>query len=551
MSHKTHEDLVYAEWSSVNGRSPGEFSRGSNFRATWECKEGHTWNVSIKERNKGSRCPFCARYRCWPGFNDLKTTHPELSKQWDLEKNPDLPSEVLSGSTKKVWWIGGCGHSWEESPNARAHKNRGCPVCAGKRVQRGVNDLGTAHPELVEEWSPENLLSPFEVSAGSSKKVWWRCKKGHEWEALVHTRSKGTGCPYCSGRRVTPGVNDLLTKNPRIAKEWHPENEGDPYSTQWHSNKRVKWLCSKGHEWENTVTSRVFEDSGCRQCGFQGSSQAEQQVAEFVRSLGVEVKTHDRRVSRGFEYDLTAANPRVAIEFNGLYWHSEKHKNGNDYHLRKTRAAENAGYRLIHVWEDDWRDRREIVEKMIARKLGVSDEPRFNARSLQVTQLKAAQAREFLDSHHIQGFASGSWYGALKDGTGVRAVMVMKRRNNGDWELARYATSAIVRGGHSKLLKAFIREQDPRRIVTFADRGVSDGGLYKACGFAADGEIAPDYTYLFKNSRVHKFNFRKTRFRDDPNLKFEEGLTERQLADLNGLDRIYDAGKVRWVWSAV
>ena len=125
--------------------------------------------------------------------------------------------------------------------------------------------------------------------------------------------------------------------------------------------------------------------------------------------------------------------------------------------------------------------------------------------------------------------------------------MLFRSRGEGVWELSRYATAGLVRGGFTRLLTTFVKEHRPTQVVSFSDNTVSDGGVYEQAGFTRDGEIAPDYSYLVEGQRVHKFNYRLNRFRTDPDLKFEPGLTEKELADLNGLPRIYDAGKVRWV----
>ena len=246
---------------------------------------------------------------------------------------------------------------------------------------------------------------------------------------------------------------------------------------------------------------------------------------------------------------MTVPEKKVAIEFNGLYWHSEKFKERN-YHRDKALAAEKAGWRLIHVWEDDWRDKPEVVKKMLARKLGVSLEERLNARSLDVRTVPVTEARELLDANHIQGSGRGSVRLGLYRGGELVAVALFLHRKAGEWELTRYGSSCIVRGGFSKLLSAFVKNHEFDRLVTFSDTTVSDGGLYESLGFVLDGEIAPDYSYVVRGSREHKFGYRLKRFQNDPELTYRDGLTERQLAELNGLARIYDAGKIRWAWAS-
>lgn len=271
------------------------------------------------------------------------------------------------------------------------------------------------------------------------------------------------------------------------------------------------------------------------------TSMAETQVADFVRSLGVEIETGDRTLIKPMELDILIPARNVAVEFNGLFWHTESRKAAT-YHHTKWALCRAAGVQLIQVWEDDWRDRRPVVERMLRHKI-LGPDRRLGARQAQRVTLAKADADAFLAEYHIQGGAAGSHYrGLMHDGELV-AVAVFRSRSDGRGELTRYAASVAVTGGLSKLMKGLPYGE----LVTFADHCVSDGRLYEATGWRNDGELAPDYRYVVGGRREHKFGYRLKRFREDPALLWEEGLTERELADLNGLDRIWDAGKTRYV----
>ena len=134
--------------------------------------------------------------------NSLAEVHPELVSEWSERNLPLTPDDITFGSNKKVWWKGACGHEWQTSVKARSNGEK-CPICSGARVIAGINDLATLEPLLVKQWSKKNKIKPTEVSIGSHKKVIWRCKKGHEWEAAVKSRTiNKTGCPYCSHNKV-------------------------------------------------------------------------------------------------------------------------------------------------------------------------------------------------------------------------------------------------------------------------------------------------------------------------------------------------------------
>ena len=156
--------------------------------------------------------------------NSLAAVHPELVAEWSEKNLPLTPDSISFGSNKKVWWKGACGHEWQTSVKARSNGEK-CPICSGARVIAGINDLATLEPLLEKQWSKKNKIKPTEVSIGSHKKVIWRCKKGHEWEAAVKSRTiNKTGCPYCSHNKVLAGFNDLATLLPDIAAEWSDRN---------------------------------------------------------------------------------------------------------------------------------------------------------------------------------------------------------------------------------------------------------------------------------------------------------------------------------------
>ena len=153
----------------------------------------------------------------------------------------------------------------------------GCPFCAGRRVLLGFNDLSTTRPDLAAEWHPRKNgdLSPAAVSAWSNKKAWWACAQGHEWEARISSRAEGTGCPYCSGRRVVPGKGDLATLFPDLAAGWHPARNGElsPDRVGPGSRLKVWWVGECGREWRARVSDRVRSKGlSCPACNMKAAA---------------------------------------------------------------------------------------------------------------------------------------------------------------------------------------------------------------------------------------------------------------------------------------
>ncbi len=262
---------IAKEWNyEKNGiLKPEHFAANSHKKVWWKCKNGHEWQATIKERNNGNGCPYCAGKKVLNGYNDLQTANPTLAKEWNYEKNNRLsPMEATPNSHLKVWWKCKNGHEWQASIADR-HSGRGCPYCAGKKVLKGFNDLQTVNPNLATEWHHEknNGLTPADVTPNSHKTVWWKCNEGHEWQAIIGNRHKGNGCPYCAGQKVLKGTNDLQTVNPTLANEWNygKNKELTPADVLPNSNKKIWWKCSKGHEWQAKIQDRN-KGKGCPYC---------------------------------------------------------------------------------------------------------------------------------------------------------------------------------------------------------------------------------------------------------------------------------------------
>lgn len=251
------------------GLRPEEFRPGSNTPVWWKCSLGHSWKVSPNHRSRGSGCPYCAGKKVLEGFNDLKTLMPDVAKEWDYEKNGSLtPENVAMYSHKQVWWRCERDHSWKNYISNRTLHKHGCPYCTGQWAIKGENDLLTLNPELAAEWDYDRngSLKPEDVMPGSGKKVWWICEKGHSWMAVIYSR-KNNGCPVCAGRQALPGVNDLKTTMPEIAKEWDYEKNGNlrPEDVTAQSNRFVWWRCKNGHSWKAQVCCR-YNSNGCPKC---------------------------------------------------------------------------------------------------------------------------------------------------------------------------------------------------------------------------------------------------------------------------------------------
>lgn len=352
----TDPELV-AEWHpSKNAVTPTSVSRGTNQIVWWKCVNGHEWKSSISNRAcSGTGCPICSGKQALAGYNDFAFLYPSLAEEWHPTKNNGLlPSAVTKGSNKKVWWLGKCGHEWQNTIDHRVNRGDICPICSGQQVLAGYNDLATLCPDVAAEWHPtkNNGLLPSQVVKGSNRKAWWLGKCGHEWESPILSRTKqNSGCPYCANDLVLEGFNDLESQFPEIAKEWHPTKNGSllPSQIQYGSGKEVWWKCDKGHEWKIRVVNRTSYKTGCPYCHSQ-SSFPEQAILYYLRrDLQSDVLNRHKLQYKGekIEVDIYIPDIKVGIEYDGAYWHRTRQQKDEE----KNSKLEALGVKLIRVIE--------------------------------------------------------------------------------------------------------------------------------------------------------------------------------------------------------
>lgn len=253
--------------------TPADVSVNSSQKVWWRCEKGHLWQAQIRSRTSGSNCPVCANRVIIAGENDLASRYPNLAAEWNAEKNGDLqPTQVAAASNRKVWWRCEHGHEWEAKIYSRTIGKNGCPVCAGKILIPGINDLATNYPQIAAEWHPtlNGDLAPKDVMSFTGKRVWWLCERGHAYQAAISLRSgRNRGCPYCVNKKVLPGFNDLATLEPSVAAEWHPTLNGNmtPDMVTCGSQRKAWWICSEGHVWNAVISSRAASQKcGCPVC---------------------------------------------------------------------------------------------------------------------------------------------------------------------------------------------------------------------------------------------------------------------------------------------
>ena len=248
---------------------------GSTKKFWWRCSNGpdHEWEACVDKRTiKSTGCPCCAGRKI-SVTNSLVNNYPEIAKQWYPEKNDRDVSDVVAGSHARFWWkcTAGPDHKWQTSPHLRTSQSTKCPYCCNQKVSI-TNCLATISEKVTREWHPKKNgeLTPKDIIGTSDKSHWWKCVKGrdHEWKANTYQRTiNGVGCPYCAGKMVSV-TNSLINVNPEVAKQWHPEKNGEftPNNVTHGTAREVWWICDEGHEWKQKISYRTKYYDGCPEC---------------------------------------------------------------------------------------------------------------------------------------------------------------------------------------------------------------------------------------------------------------------------------------------
>ena len=307
--------------------------------------------------------------------------------------------------------------------------------------------------------------------------------------------------------------------------------------------------CPKHGDFEQRAGNHVHLENGCPKCVPGSTSKEEKNLLEFVsKHYHGEIVENDRKTLAGKEIDIFIPELLLGIEYHGIYWHLET-VHGRNYHYDKWATAKEKGIRLIQIYSTEWEQKRAILESKIINLFGNSK--KIMARKTNVVAVGRHDKNQFLTESHLQGPDSSKiWLGLEYLGELVAVMTFGPSRFNKEYkyELVRYCSKrgVTVTGGAGKLLSHF-RSGHPGSIVTYADKRYSEGEMYDAIGFRLDGETQPSFSYfnIRNNQLYNRMNFQKQFLKNMPG--YSDSLTEYEVMQLNGYDRIWDAGQYRYV----
>jgi hypothetical protein len=271
------------------------------------------------------------------------------------------------------------------------------------------------------------------------------------------------------------------------------------------------------------------------------------EISEFLTSHSIRHERNTRSIIPPKELDFYLPDYNLAIEFDGLYWHSDQFKD-RLYHSIKTKDCGVKGIQLLHIFEDEWADSSEFIKRKILHLCDKTPKKVIGARKLTIIESSKDDLSIFINSNHIQGMPPGaSHYLSVFHGDVIVAAVTLKKVDDEIIDMTRFCTDqqGTYPGLMSKIVSYIKKNYDYNSLITFADLRYSNGGVYIKSGFTEVGRLAADYFYVIRDKREHKFNLRKKsiekRFGISP-----EGKTESQMAEEAGLRKIYDCGKIKY-----
>lgn len=428
-----------------------------------------------------------------------------------------------------------------------------CTIC-GKLI-------GSKNAKLPQNEVKKRLLKlcnnkfdyNFEEYENTQKPLHFTCKKCNKtFVRDLNTLMYNSDCPFCKKNEISKSRTKTTEEFIEQCKHIYG-NLYDYSNTEYvASDKKITAKCNQCNKYFSVEANSHLQGHGCPN-HYRNKSKIEEEVFNYVKKIANSIVIENYRDNKEIkEIDIYVPSYKIGIEIDGLFWHNELNKE-KDYHLNKTIACEKNGIRLIHIFEDEWLYKQDILKSMLKNILGKTPN-KIYARKCVIKDVVTKEASDFLLKNHLQGKCGSSIKIGLYYNNELVSLMCFgKSRHfigNGktQWELLRFCNKldTTVVGGASKLLNYFIKTYNPEEIISYADRRWSNGNLYEKLGFVKYNESKPNYYYIIGQKRIYRFNLRKNVLIEKYGCPIE--MSEHDFCLSKKWYRIYDCGCLCYVW---
>ncbi|MCS7317296.1 MAG: hypothetical protein NZZ41_03110 [Candidatus Dojkabacteria bacterium] len=400
----------------------------------------------------------------------------------------------------------------------------------------------------------ENYYKYDKVTLENFRSKYWTiiCPEHGEFKQLKKEHLRGHKCYKCYVKSISYDY-DFFVKN-FVKKDSPISISRDDYVDY---NSISKFKCKK-HGYFYITPSKLVNrgiNYGCKKC-FANKSLWEEEVKLFLDELNVSLIERNKIIKNGkskFELDIFCPNENIGIECNGIYWHSSKFCDKN-YHINKTNQCEKLGIRLIQIFEDEWKYKKDIVKNILRTIFNKNNNVEY-ARNLIIDEISEKTAKQFYDKYHIQGWCrSTTSLGAFNRFYQLVGCMsfsnkrpgIGSKTNNMIIELTRFATDGgRYPGLASKFFKYYLKNYyNGGKIISYADRRFYTGKVYPQLGFKHVRTTGPNYFYVIDNKRIHRFSFAKTRLKEIFGENICKIYSEREIMEGMDIPKVYDCGHI-------
>lgn len=504
----------------------------------------------IANHLKGCGCPKCAI--------ENRTSKLRIkNKKLKIDNSQDYKNSFIKKSNKKfnfkfdydkvnyktandkVTIICPIHGEFKQTPSGHINSKHGCPECAKNftNSQMSLNTNG-----FVEKLKfNENYSFDKTVYSGYKNRLIITCKTHGDFSITPNSALMGIGCPKCYKESRKISKSNFIMRAIKIhGHEYDYKNVN--FETL---DDNIKIICKKHGEY-TTIACNHLKGGTCPSCN---SSLPQNQICDYISSLGFNYEINNRSVIKPYEIDILLDS--FAIELNGVFWHSyirKETKQEKFKHYDKCDVAENKNIDLYQFTDLEWINKKEIVKSMISSRLGCNT--RIFARNCIVKEISSIEFNEFMNISHLQGELNTSIRIGLFHNERLVLTIGFNKHHKYDYYITRLASLPFynIVGGASKIFEYFVTKYNPISILTFADRRYSKGNIYKKLGFDTISITHPNYQYFKNNKLYSRIAFQKHKQKSKLKL-FDDNLSESQNMFNNGYKRLWDAGNYKLVWN--